>query len=187
MIALSLGPARGLGIGALPKSEPDGAVSPPSLPTPDAATAAVAKIDVVRIHAADIYAAPAVGEIFDCKCWRHGTESIFFGPGVDVERSKIMLATIRSAMDREFADFVETSTGGGNPRSLAASFSKGMGHRISERMRRLKAGRTANIVARGKDLAAMLFPTPPQRKARSSISTIAYAAGVAAGDRVELS
>ena len=53
-----------------------------------------------------------------------GRESIFFGPGVDVERSKIMLATIRSAMDREFADSVETSTGGGNPRSLAASFSR---------------------------------------------------------------
>jgi hypothetical protein len=187
MIALSLSAARSLGIGALPKSEPDGAILPPSLPTPDAGTAAVAKIDVVRMHAADIYASPAVGEFFDCKCWRNETASIFFGPGADVERSKIMLATIRSAMDREFADFVETGIGGGNSRSLAASFSKGMGHRISERLRRLKAGRTANIVARGKDLAAMLFPTAPKRKARSSISTIAYAAGVAAGDRVELS
>jgi len=157
-------------------------------------TVAIGKIDVLRIHAAEIYVAPAVGEFFDCKWWRDQTESVFFGQWADVERAHTMLATIRSAMDREFADFFETGTGGENLKTLAASFAQGMGHRINERLRRFKAGRTAaaDVLARGKDLAsalAKLFPGALLEIARRhtpSMSTFAYAAGVEAGDRVEL-
>ena len=157
-------------------------------------TVAIGKIDVVRRHAAEVYVAPAVGEFFDCKCWRNETESIFFGPWADVERAHVMLATIRSAMDREFADFFETGTGGENPKALASSFSKGMGHRIGERLQRFKAGRSAaaGVLARGKDLTWAFTKLLQGAKLKTagrhapSISTIAYAAGIEAGDRVEL-
>ena len=156
-------------------------------------TVAIGKIDVVRRHAAEVYVAPAVGEFFDCKCWRHETESIFFGPWADVERAHVMLATIRSAMDREFADFFETGTGGENPKALASSFSKGMGHRIGERLQRFKAERSVTgVLARGKHFAVAftkLFQGAQPKAAgqrTASNTTIAYAAGVQAGDRVEL-
>ena len=156
-------------------------------------TVAIGKIDVVRRHAAEVYVAPAVGEFFDCKCWRNETESIFFGPWADVERAHVMLATIRSAMDREFADFFETGTGGENPKALASSFSKGMGHRIGERLQRFKAERSVTgVLARGKHFAVAftkLFQGAQPKAAgqrTASNTTIAYAAGVQAGDRVEL-
>jgi hypothetical protein len=117
-------------------------------------TVAIAKIDLLRMHAAQLYVAPAIGEFFDCKCWRNEAESIFFGHWADVERAHAMLAAVRSTMEREFADFFETGTGGENPKALAASFSKGMGHRISQRLQRLKAGRSATVLGKGKELAA---------------------------------
>src|SRR5262245_6183693 len=148
---------------------------------------AIAKIDVLQVHAAELYVAPAIGEYFDCKCWREREESIFFGQWADVERAHAMLAAIRSAMDQAFADFFETDAGSGNPKILAARFSEGMGCRLSQRLRRIKAGRHASVLARGKDLAAAfakLAPGSPQ--GGRSISSNAYAAGVEAGDRVEL-
>ncbi len=77
----------------------------PSIGKVTTQTVAIAKVDVLRIHAAELYAAPAIGEFFDCKCWRHQAETFFFGQWADVERARAMLATIRSAMEREFADF----------------------------------------------------------------------------------
>src|SRR3974377_1085796 len=99
-----------------------------------------------------------------------------------------MLAMIRSAMEREVADFFETCTGGENPKMLAASFSKGMGLRIGKRVRRHQAGGGATILARANDLAAAfakLLQQTPLKRDMPTISTIAYAAGVKAGDRVE--
>jgi len=161
----------------------------PSIGIVTTGTVAIAKIDVLRIHAAELYAAPAIGEFFDCKCWRNQAETFFFGQWADVERAHAMLATIRSAMEREFTDFFETGVGGENPKTLAAAFSKGMGHRISQRLQRLKAGRPANVLASVKLLVAafaQVFTGAFLKRARSTISTIAYAAGVEAGDRVEL-
>jgi hypothetical protein len=161
----------------------------PSIGIVTTETVAIAKIDLLRIHAAELYTAPAIGEFFDCKFWRNQAETFFFGQWTDVERAHAMLATIRSAMEREFADFFETGAGGESPKTLAAAFSKGMGHRISQRLRQLKAGRRANVLASGKVLAAafaQLLIGAPAKRARPSISVIAYAAGVEAGDRVEL-
>ena len=148
-------------------------------------TVAFARIDVLQVHAAELYVAPAIGQFCDCKCWLNQAESSFFGQWADVERAHAMLATIRSAMEQEFADFFETGAGGENPKALAANFSKGMGYRVSQRLRQLKAGRPA----RGKDLVAAfakLLPGAPTMGSRPSISTIAYAAGIEAGGRVEL-
>jgi hypothetical protein len=153
------------------------------------ASVAIGKIDVLRIHAAELFVAPAIGEFFDCKCWRNQAESFYFGRWEDVERAHAMLAMIRSAMEREVADFFETRTGGENPKMLAASFSKGMGLRIGQRLRRLKAGRAVTILARAKDLAAAfakLLQQIPLKRDMPTISAIAYAAGVKAGDRLEL-
>jgi hypothetical protein len=153
--------------------------------------AAIAKIDVLRVHAAELYVAPAVGEFFDCKRWYYQTEGIFSGRWADVERAHAMLAMIRSAMEREFAEFLDDIAGCGEDRkSLAANFSKGMGHRISERLRRLKCGR-ALVLARGEQLATMLtrsFQSTLRliRRSTPSGDSIAYAAGVEAGDRLNL-
>jgi hypothetical protein len=159
------------------------------IPVLTTGSVAIGKIDVLRIHAAELFVAPAIGEFFACKCWRNQAESFYFGQWEDVERAHAMLAMIRSAMEREVAEFFETRTGGENPKILAASFSKGMGLRIGQRLRRLKAGRAATILARAKDLAAAfakLLQQAPLKRDTPTISTIAYAAGVKAGDRVEL-
>src|SRR5262245_34802093 len=159
------------------------------IPVLTTGSVAIGKIDVLRIHAAELYVAPTIGEFFDCKCWRNQAESFYFGQWADVERAHAMLAMIRSAMEREVADFFETRTGGDNPKMLAASFSKGMGLRISERLRRLKAGGAATILSRAKDVAAAFanfLQETSLKRDKPTISTIAYAAGVKAGDRVEL-
>ncbi|MGQ0672118.1 MAG: DUF2786 domain-containing protein [Hyphomicrobium sp.] len=153
-----------------------------------------------EMHAAGIYVAPAVGEFFDCRIWRSYSDIIFFGLRDDVELAHIMLAMIRFAMDRELSDFMKTDAAkaGEHPRSLAASFLRGMGHRINERLRQLKAERTANVRANGKDLvvvkgaivdAAFAAQYPNLKKARATRppkSEFAYSAGFEAGDRVNL-
>src|SRR5215470_3288761 len=152
-------------------------------------TVTIGKIEALRIHAAELYVAPAIGEFFDCKCWRNEAESFFFGHWADVERAHAMLAMIRSAMEREVADFFETGAGGENPKMLAVNFAKGMGLRISQRLRRLKVRRAATILARGKEFTAAfakLLQWTPMKRDMLTISTMAYAAGVKAGDRVEL-
>jgi hypothetical protein len=153
-----------------------------------------------QMHAAGIYVAVTIGEFFDCKCWRNHTEIVFFGLKEDVELAHIMLGMIRFAMDHELGDYLKS----GKPRgehhwSVVASFSKGMGHRICERLRQLKFQRTANVRAKGKDLVilkgqlvdeayAKFFGAPLKkgRPSKPSKSALAYAAGVAAGDRVDI-
>ena len=118
-------------------------------------TGAIGRVEVLRMHAAEIFVAPAIGEFCDCTCRRNQAEVSFFGQSDDVKRAHLMLMMIRSAMDREFADFVRTRKASDeHPASLATSFSQGMGDRISHRLRLLKAGRTANVLARGNELAA---------------------------------
>ena len=153
---------------------------------------AIGRIDVLRMHAAEIYVAPAIGEFFGCRYWHNRAGSFFFGQWVDVERAHAMLATVRSAMERDFLHFSEDCTGAENPRTLAASFSTGMGHRLGERLRRLKARRAATVLARAKVRAAdfaRLFQTALVQligRRTASGSTLAYAAGAEAGNRVEL-
>lgn len=154
-----------------------------------------------EMHPAGLYAAVTVGEFFDCRCWRDQTSIVFFGLRDDVELAHIMLAMIQLAMNRELASFVESARGlDENPRSLSASFGRGMGYRISQRLRELKARRTHDVRATGKDLVvlkgamvdaafAKAFGNTRPRKARPlppHNSTIAYAAGVAAAERVSL-
>src|SRR5262245_28873296 len=103
---------------------------------------AIGRIEVLRMHAAGIFVAPAIGEFFDCRCLRSQTEILFFGQWEDVKRANSMLAMIRAAMDREFAEFLSRLGSYEQPRVLAPSFAQGMGHRISERLQRLKSGRS---------------------------------------------
>jgi len=154
---------------------------------------AIGRIDVVRMHAAEVYVAPAIGALFDCRYWHNQAGSFFYGHWVDVERAHAMLATIRSAMERDFLHFSEDGAGGDNPRTLAASFSQGMGQRLSARLHRLEARRKARLLARGKDTARELLRRCQRilakamgRRAPAGGVTLAYAAGAAAGDRVAL-
>jgi hypothetical protein len=154
-----------------------------------------------EMHAAGIYVATAIANFFDCKCWRNATEIIFFGMKDDVELAHAMLSMIRLAMDRELMDFKASDAGkrGGHPRSVMVSFMKGMGHRLSNRLTQIKANRTANVRAKGKDLVVVkgnlveaayaelmrgvnLKPRP-QKPIKNEL---AYSAGVEAGDRVNL-
>jgi hypothetical protein len=153
---------------------------------------AIGRIDVLRMHAAEIYVAPAIGEFFGCRYWHNQAGSFFFGQWLDVERAHTVLGAVRSAMDRDFVSFFEIGACADNPKALAASFSRGMGHRLEERLRRLKARRSANVPARAKAAAAeltRLFQTALaktiQRRTASG-STLAYAAGAEAGNRVRL-
>ena len=115
---------------------------------------AIGRIEVLRMHAAGIYIAPAIGEFFDCKCLRNQSGVFFLGKWEDAKRAHLMLAMIRSEMDREVADFLGCPLGScDHPRSLAASFAQGMGQRVCVRLRRLKSRRTINVLVRGKDLA----------------------------------
>jgi hypothetical protein len=153
---------------------------------------AIGRIDVLRMHAAEIYVAPAIGEYFDCRYWHNRAGSFFFGQWVDVERAHAMLATIRSAMERDFLHFSEDCADAENPRTLAASFSRGMGLRLGDRLRRLKARRSANVPARARAAAAELARlfqialAKTIRRRTASGSTLAYAAGAEAGNRVGL-
>lgn len=153
---------------------------------------AIGRVDVLRMHAAGIYVAPAIGQFFDCKCLRNRAGVLFLGKCEDAKRAHSMLAMIRSEMDREVASFLNCPMGGGDhPRSLAASFARGMGHRVGERLRRLKSGRTANVLVGGKglgDRAARLFRLLAARATRhlTPATTIGYWAGIEAGSRVRL-
>jgi hypothetical protein len=152
---------------------------------------AIGRIDVLRIHAAEVYVAPAIGEFFDCRYWHNQAGSFFFGQWLDVERAHTMLGAVRSAMDRDFLSFFEAGACAEHPKTLAASFSKGMGHRLSQRLRRRKAGRAAYVLAKVKDTAAEFARRCKivlQRTIRrhTPSSALAYAAGIAAGNRVKL-
>jgi len=152
---------------------------------------AIGRIDVLRMHAAEVYVAPAIGEFFDCRYWHNQAGSFFFGQWLDVERAHTMLGAVRSAMDRDFLSFFEAGACAEHPKTLAASFSRGMGQRLSQRLRRRKAGRAANVLGRGKDTAAefarrcqiILLGTI---RRHTPSSALAYTAGIAAGNRVKL-
>ena len=154
-----------------------------------------------EIYAAAAYVSTAIGEFFDCKTWRQSTEIIFFGLKDDVELAHAMLAMIRAAMDRELADFMRSAAAQANehPRTLTTSFMKGMGYRVSDRLRHLKAMRTANVAAQGTnivvfkgnlveeafaEIAAGLGLKPSRHSPPKS--AVAFWAGKAAGDRVYL-
>src|SRR5512145_1804632 len=81
---------------------------------------AIGRIDVLRMHAAEIYVAPAIGEFFDCRYWHNRAGSFFYGHWVDVERAHAMLAKVRSAMERDFLRFSADGAGADNPKALAA-------------------------------------------------------------------
>jgi hypothetical protein len=151
---------------------------------------AIGKIEVLRMHAAGIYVAPAIGEFFDCKCLRSRSEVRFLGRWDDAERAHLMLAMIRSEMDREFAEFLSCPMGScSHPKSLAPSFAQGMGNRVGQRLRRLKSGRTPGLLVRGKDLgerAAKVFRALASRGLNTPAASIGYWAGVEAGRRVRL-
>jgi hypothetical protein len=152
---------------------------------------AIGRIDVLRMHAAEIYVAPAIGEFFDCRYWHNRAGSFFYGHWLDVERAHAMLAKVRSAMERDFLRFSADGAGADNPKALAASFSQGMGQRLCQRLRRGRVGRAASMLARGRD-AATQCARPLQIAllkiigGRTPHRTLAYAAGAKAGDRVNL-
>ena len=104
-----------------------------------------------EMHAAGIYVSVSIGNFFDCKVWRNGSDVVFFGLKDDVDLAHDMLAMIRAAMDRELSTFLvspEAAGSGEHRRTLSHSFMRGMGHRISQRLERLKAERTANVKAK---------------------------------------
>jgi len=153
---------------------------------------AIGRIEVLRMHAAGIYVAPVIGEFFDCKCLHSRSEVLFLGRWDDAKRAHLMLALVRSEMDRAFAEFLRCPMGScDHPRSLAASFAQGMGNRVGQRLQRLKSGRTTSLLVRGKDLgerAARLFRGLANRAKRFNTpgTSIGYWAGVEAGSRVRL-
>ncbi|MEM7778062.1 MAG: DUF2786 domain-containing protein [Pseudomonadota bacterium] len=151
-----------------------------------------------HMHAAGLYAAVAIGDFFDCKCWRDQTEIIFFGDRDDVMLAHVTLNMIRVAMDRELEVFMsdEGCLMDEHPATLKASFLRGMGERISTRFIALKHDRWRKSRSRGNELVvlkgelvdaefAKLFPNGLGRAHRQKPvgSELAYAYGVDAGNR----
>lgn len=110
-----------------------------------------------HMHPAGIYAAVAIGDFFDCKCWRHQVEIIFFGAKDDVMLAHVTLNMIRVAMDRELEVFLHGPALAieGHPATLKASFLRGMGQRVSGRFLILKQARTAQARSRGNELVVL--------------------------------
>jgi hypothetical protein len=146
---------------------------------------ALAKIDVARVHASEVYVAPSIAEFFDCQRWHHQTGSVFAGRWTDVEAAHAMLGMIRSAMEREFVEFLGATAAGEDKKTMAASFSQGMGQRISERLRRRKAGRMT-VLAMAREFGPFRRAMQLLKRGATSTRAGAYLAGVNAGDRLRL-
>ncbi|MFT7577943.1 MAG: hypothetical protein ACI9XZ_004346 [Alphaproteobacteria bacterium] len=110
-----------------------------------------------HMHAAGIYAAVAIGDFFDCRCWRDQVEIIFFGAKDDVMLAHVTLNMVRVAMDRELEVFLQGPALEieGHPATLKASFLRGMGDRISGRFIILKQERTEQARSRGNELVVL--------------------------------
>lgn len=146
---------------------------------------AFAKLDVARVHASEIYVAPSIAEFFDCQRWYHHTGSVFAGRWSDVEAAHAMLGMIRAAMEREFVAFLGAAAPGEDKKTLAASFSQGMGQRISERLRQRKARRMA-MLAVASEFAPFRWAKLLLERGTTSTGAAAYLAGVNAADRLRL-
>lgn len=154
-----------------------------------------------HMHPAGIYTAVAIGEFFDCKCWRNQTEIIFFGDRDDVLLAHVTLNMIRVAMDREVDTFMQGAGAGlaEHPATLRASFVRGMGHRVSNRFAELKFERSRKAQSRGNELVvlkgaivdaefAKLFPNGLGKASQQKPagSDLAYAYGAEAGDQLNI-
>ena len=157
-----------------------------------------------RPHEA-ILCAKAIGDFWDCKVWsRNKSSVVFFGSVTDTEFAHDMLDMIVAAMEAEWAGYYRNYAGAGNGRSMRASFMAGMGTRIAERLREMKAARsaadkahrgsTALVVVKGAvvtdKFAAYCRQNNMNLSRRYSNRTVrdthAFGAGKAAGGRVDL-
>lgn len=152
--------------------------------------------------------ANAVGQFWDCRSWgKNGTgKVVYFGSATDTEMAKAMLDMLYTAMEHEFRRYIN-GAGRSSPhhgRTLRTSFMAGMARRITERLREMKAERSAAdqtahgsralVVVKGavvtQQFAAYCRQTGLRLGTRSRSSTVgsgdAYRAGQAAANRVDL-
>jgi len=86
-----------------------------------------------------------IARYFDCDVWM-GKELVFFGTSTDTEMAHAMTDMMKAAMESEWRraqNVVKFENPGQHGKSLRTSFMLGMARRISERLRDLKAERTA--------------------------------------------
>jgi hypothetical protein len=150
-------------------------------------TVAIARIDVLQVHAAELYVAPAIGEFFDCKCWREQAESFSSVRG-DVELCS------RHAGENPIGDGARNSR---NSSKLAQAKPENVrgelfrGHGASDLPAPSANSRPGGQPTSCEEERTWLPHSEscfrgPLNGARPSISAIAYSAGVEAGNRVEL-
>lgn len=87
----------------------------------------------------------AIARYFDCDVWM-GKELVFFGTATDTEMAHAMTDMMKAAMESEWRrmqNIVKYENPRQHGKSLRTSFMLGMARRISERLRDLKAERTA--------------------------------------------
>lgn len=111
-----------------------------------------------REHPISNYAATAIGEYWDCKCYqsrRHHAERhneiVYFGSKSDTEAAHMMLAMLILAADTEFARYWNSYK---RPEGIKyntgyASFMTGMASRLAARLREIKKARNAATVTTG--------------------------------------
>lgn len=140
----------------------------------------------------------AIAAYFDVKVWGSGTELVYFGAESDTDLAHQMTDLLRMALDTEWARYVKSDERDPtvHGRTLRASFMAGMSGRLSQRLRQLKAQRSAPsngralVVLKGQIVEQKFATLGLNLRTRSSSSTVrsgdAYRAGQAAGDRVDI-
>lgn len=91
------------------------------------------------------YCIMQIARYFDCEVWM-GKELVFFGTATDTEMAHAMTDMMKAAMEGEWRKMqgtVKYENPGQHGKSLRTSFMMGMTRRICERLRDLKAERTA--------------------------------------------
>ena len=155
-----------------------------------------------------------VGAFWDCRVWQSGAKLCFFGEQSDTENAHGMADMLRLAMDAEWHRYLN---GPDRPeaihgRTIRASFMIGMSRRLNERLKEMKAARsaadasarpspsvgstgTALVVTVKTRVVAQKFATYSRDaglniRSRSSASSVrsgaAFAAGQRAGGRVDI-
>jgi hypothetical protein len=150
------------------------------------------------------FAVVGIGEFTDCKVWtsRSSTQVSynFFGQKSDVEMALYLYRVMVMAMTTELMAFKMSSiyNGSKSKRGASSNFLKGMGIRISNRLKEMKNQTTFNeIDSRGNALMVLKSQLVNQQfstldlKLRSNKSILvgndAFFAGSSAGNRVNIS
>lgn len=147
------------------------------------------------------YCAGAIAAYCDCICWRQGKTLKFFGLPADAEIAGFLADLCMHAMNREWKQHLAKCRAVGWPTTAKhkSDFLRAMAARLSRRFREMIMARkataatssgTALVVVKNavvqEQFSALALEMHTMRVRRRQIDPIAHNAGIAAGDRVNI-